>query len=129
MKKKIALSLALLLVLLTLAVGCGASHANDPRIGSYIAYAPDGERIAYELTLYKNGEGEIVHYPVIGGEEREEIIFDFEGDDTVVIHGTAVTGGVLGRTEYIGKVTLMEGAYDIELSSADTGVPFAHFVR
>lgn len=129
MKKKIALSLALLLVLLTLAVGCGTSYANDPRIGSYIAYSPDGETVAYELTLYKNGEGEIVHYPVIGGEEREEIIFDFTGEDTVLIHGTAAVGGVLGRTEYIGKVSLTNGAYDIELRSADTGVPFAHFVR
>ena len=131
MKKKIVLSLLLLLALLLASVGCSASYTGDGRIGSYISFAPDGERVEYRLVLNEKGEGEITHYPIIGAEESEEIFFTFEGE-SLVLHGTVAvdTEKVIGRNEFVGNMTVdPNGKHTVELRSIDTGVPFAVFVQ
>lgn len=128
MKKKALLSLLLVFVLLLSAVGCGKSYAGDGRIGSYAAYGPDGERVAYRLILGENGEGEMIRYPMIGAEEREEIFFTFE-DDTLVLYGTEEIGGVIGRNEFLGSFVSDGSKYTVELRSIDSSAPLATFVQ
>lgn len=129
MKKRIAVSLALVLVFLLLFVGCGARYKDDARVGSYVAYGADGKTVTYRLTLDTRGEGKMIHYPAFGPEESEEIIFTFEGEDGILIHGTEAVGGVLGRNEYTATVALEGSKYAFELRAVATGVPLAVFVQ
>ena len=126
--KKILLSLLLVLSLLFSLLACAPSYKNDARIGSYIAYGADGKTVVYRLTLTENGTGEMIHYPTIGGETREEIIFTFE-ENNLVLHGTEVVGGVVGRNEFLGTVALSEDKYSVELRSMDSSAPLATFVQ
>ena len=128
MKKKSFFSLLLALLMLFSLVGCGTSYRDDARIGSYVAYGPDGERVEYRLVLHENGEGEMIHYPIIGGEEKEEIFFTFEGE-TLTLHGTEEVGGVIGRNEFLGNMVSDGKKYTVELRSIDSSVPLAVFVQ
>lgn len=126
--KKILLSLLLVLSLLFSLLACAPSYKNDARIGSYIAYGADGKTVVYRLTLTENGTGEMIHYPTIGGETREEIIFTFE-ENNLVLHGTEVVGGVVGRNEFLGTIALFADKYSVELRSMDSSAPLATFVQ
>lgn len=126
--KKLALSLLLALALLFGLLACAPAYEGDARIGSYIAYGADGKTVTYRLTLHSNGEGEMIHYPTIGGETREEIIFTFEGT-TLLLHGTEVVGGVIGRNEFVGTPALSEDKYSMELRGMDSSAPLATFVQ
>ena len=128
MKRKSLISLLLIAALLLSLVGCGTSYEGDERIGSYVAYAPDGERVEYRLTLNADGEGEMIRYPIIGGEEKEEIFFTFEGE-TLTLHGTEEIGGVIGRNEFLGSMVHDGSKYTVELRSIDSSVPLALFVQ
>ena len=128
MKRRSFVSLLLAVVLLLTLVGCGSSYVGDDRIGSYVAYGPDGERVEYRLVLKDNGEGEMIHYPIIGGEEKEEIFFTFE-DDKLVLYGTEEVGGVIGRNEFLGSLVHDGSKYSVELRSVDSSVPLAAFVQ
>lgn len=128
MKRIAGLSLLLVALLVLSLFGCGNSYAGDGRIGNYIAYGPDGETVTYRLELYENGEGKMVHYPAIGGETSEEIIFTFE-DENLVLHGTEPVGGVIGRNEFLGKATQDGSKYTVELRSVAAGTPLATFVQ
>lgn len=124
MKKKLLVLLALTLALLLSA--CAPAYRGDARTGSYIAYGADGKTVTYRLTLDEDGRGTIIHYPAIGGEEREDIIFEFR-DDALNLHGTEVVGGVIGRGELYGTVSQLGDRFTFELRSAD-GV-LANFVK
>ena len=126
MKKKNLMVLALALSLVLLLSSCAPAYQGDSRIGSYIAYGADGKTVVYRLTLEEDGTGALIHYPSIGGETREEIIFELR-EDTLNLHGTEVVGGVIGRNEVWGDVTILGDAYTFELRSGN-GV-FANFVR
>ena len=126
MKKRLFTLLALALALLLAFTSCSPAYEGDARVGSYIAYGADGKTVVYRLTLWENGTGEIIHYPTIGGETREEIIFEFR-DDNINLHGTEVVGGVVGRSELWGEVALVGSAYTFELRSQ--GGVLANFVR
>ena len=126
--KKLALSLLLVLSLLFALLSCAPAYEGDARIGSYIAYGADGKTVVYRLTLSENGTGEMIHYPAIGGETREEIIFTFE-ESTLVLHGTEVVGGVIGRNEFLGTPTLSVDKYSVELRAVDSSAPLATFVQ
>ena len=126
--KKILLSLLLVLSLFCSLLACAPAYEGDARIGSYIAYGADGKTVVYRLTLTKNGTGEMIHYPTIGGETREEIIFTFE-ENVLVLHGTEVVGGVIGRNEFLGTAVLSEEKYSVELRSVDSSAPLATFVQ
>ncbi|MBE6567312.1 MAG: hypothetical protein E7657_01495 [Ruminococcaceae bacterium] len=124
MKKKLWILVALSLALLLSA--CAPVYKGDARTGNYIAYGADGKTVVYRLTLDEDGRGAIVHYPSFGGETREEIIFEFQGD-TLNLHGTEVVGGVIGRNELYGTVSLLDDVYTFELRT-DDGV-LANFVK
>ena len=126
MKKRLFTLLALALALLLMLASCAPAYKGDARVGSYIAYGADGKTVVYRLTLGENGTGEIIHYPTIGGETREEIIFEFR-DENINLHGTEVVGGVVGRSELWGEVALVGSAYTFELRSQ--GGVLANFVR
>ena len=128
MKKRLFTLLALVLALLMTLASCAPAYEGDARVGSYIAYGADGKTVVYRLTLWENGTGEIIHYPTIGGETREEIIFTFE-ENNLVLHGTEVVGGVVGRNEFLGTVALSEDKYSVELRSMDSSAPLATFVQ
>ena len=127
MKKRLSFALALLLGLALLFSACAPAYRGDARIGAYVALGADGKTVVYRLTLDANGTGELVHYPTIGGETREDIIFEIK-DDTLYLHGTEVVGGVIGRNELRGKWILENGAYSVELGSG-TGAPLGNFVQ
>ena len=120
-------SLALALSLLCLFVACSPAYRDEPRIGTYVGLGADGERVVYRLTLAADGTGTLTHYPVIGGETAEDIIFAIDGEE-LRLHGTAVTGGVIGRSEYYG-ILKADSDFSFEMYSAETGVPLALFVR
>ena len=126
--KKTVLFLLLILSLLFGCLACAPAYRGDARLGSYIAYGADGKTVVYRLSLYENGEGEMIHYPTIGGETREEIIFTFEGDK-LVLHGTEVVGGVVGRNEFLGTLSLSEEKYSVELRAMDSSAPLATFIQ
>ena len=70
----------------------------------------------------------MIHYPIIGGEEKEEIFFTFE-DDKLVLYGTEEVGGVIGRNEFLGSLVHDGSKYSVELRSVDSSVPLAAFVQ
>ena len=127
MKKKLFALLALVACFALLFVSCAPAYRDDARIGKYTAVGADGETVVYSLTLKPDGRGVIVHYPVIGAEEQEDIIFEIK-DDTLYLHGTEVVGGVIGRNELYGKLVLEFGSYTVELRAAG-GAPLANFVQ
>ena len=127
MKKKLFALFALLSCVAMLLASCAPAYRDDARIGKYTAVGADGETVVYSLTLKPDGRGEIVHYPVIGAEEREDVIFEIK-DDTLYIHGTEVVGGVIGRNELYGTLVSEFGAYTVELRAAG-GAPLANFVQ
>lgn len=127
MKKKLCLLLALILGALFLFSACAPSYLGDARIGDYLALGADGKTVVYHLTLDADGTGAITHYPTIGGETREDIIFEIK-DDTLYLHGTEVVGGVIGRNELHGTLVAESGAYTVALVS-DSGAPLANFVQ
>ena len=127
MKKRIALFLVFALSLVLLFTSCAPAYEGDARVGSYIAYGADGKTVAYRLVLEADGTGEMIHYPAIGPEEKEDIIFELT-DDVIHVHGTAVSGGVIGRNELSGKPVLEGDAYTFELRSGTSGTALANFV-
>ena len=127
MKKKLSLLTALLLFVCLLLASCAPAYLDDARIGTYAALGADGKTVVYRLTLDADGTGKITHYPAIGGETSEDIIFEIK-DDTLYLHGTEVVGGVVGRNELHGTLTLESDAYTVELRS-DSGAPLANFVQ
>ena len=128
MKKSLFLALALCLCAVLVLSSCAPAYRDDARVGTYIAYGADGKRVDYRLFLNEDGTGDLIHYPLIGGETREEIIFEFR-DDVLNLHGTEVVGGVIGRNELTGKVELVGDAYTFELRGSSSGAVFANFVR
>ena len=128
MKKKLFSLAVLLLCALFLLFSCAPAYEGDARIGTYAALGADGETVVYRLTLEADGTGEMIHYPTIGGETREDIIFEFK-DDTLYLHGTEVVGGVIGRNELSGTLTLEGDVYTFELRSGASGTPLANFVQ
>lgn len=128
MKKRLLFALLFSLCALLILSACAPEYRDDARIGTYIAYGADGKTVVYRLTLDEDGTGALIHYPSIGGETRESIIFEFR-DDTLNLHGTEVVGGVIGRNELTGTVSLVGDAYTFELRGSLSGAVFANFVR
>ncbi len=127
MKKKILCLLALFACALLLFSACAPAYEGDARLGTYAALGADGKTVVYRLTLEADGTGVIIHYPTIGGEESEDVIFEIDGD-TLYLHGTEVVGGVVGRNELHGTLAKENDAYTVELAS-DAGTPLANFVQ
>lgn len=121
------LSFTISLLLLLSLFACSPAYRGDARVGTYIGLGADGEAVVYRLTLSEDGRGTLIHYPTIGAETEEEIIFAIDGDE-LRLHGTAVTGGVIGRSEYYGVLTA-QNDYSFELCSSESGVALALFVR
>ncbi|MBE6656074.1 MAG: hypothetical protein E7609_04305 [Ruminococcaceae bacterium] len=128
MKKILFFTLILCLCAPILFSACAPAYRDDARTGTYVAYGADGKRVDYRLTLEEDGTGEIIHYPHIGGETREDIIFELR-DDVLNLHGTEVVGGVIGRNELTGTVELVGNEYTFELRGSSSGAVFANFVR
>ena len=112
MKKKILCLLALFACALLLFSACAPAYEGDARLGTYAALGADGKTVVYRLTLEADGTGVIIHYPTIGGEESEDVIFEIDGD-TLYLHGT---------------LAKENDAYTVELAS-DAGTPLANFVQ
>ncbi len=128
MKKTLRLlSLACALILLFLFAACSPAYRDEPRVGTYVGLGADGETVVYRLTLSEDGRGTLTHYPTIGGETAEDIIFAIDGEE-LRLHGTAVTGGVIGRSEYYG-ILKADSDFSFEMYSVETGVPLALFVK
>ena len=137
MRKILSAVLALCLLALVLSA-CSAPYAGDARMGEYISLGPDGETVVYRVTLDASGKGEMIHYPTIGGETREEIFFTFD-NDVLRLHGTEVVGGVIGRNEFYGTVALASDhsanvgnqaiVYAFELYSSQTHISLGNFVQ
>ena len=128
MKKTLSFVLLLLCALALLLSACSPAYRDDARIGTYIAYGADGKTVVYRLTLEDDGTGVMIHYPAIGGETREEIIFELDGD-TLYLHGTEVVGGVIGRNELTGTVFPEGDSYTFELRATSGGGVLANFVK
>ena len=126
MKKRIFALLALCAAFLLVFTACAPAYKDDARIGSYVAYGADGKTVVYRLVLEEDGRGSITHYPSFGGETREDVIFELDGE-TINVHGTEVVGGVIGRSELSGGIALLGDGYTFELRSKD-GV-LANFVK
>ena len=121
MKKRIlAFSLFLLLLLFT---ACGTDYTGDERLGSYT-----GEN-GYTLLLRADGTGKLRHTSAYDILTEEEILFTFEKDGTLVIHGTEEKGGVIGRTEFYGMPEKTENGYTVSLRAVDTGVALGRFTQ
>ena len=128
MKKRFSFALVFCLCLALLFSACAPAYKDDARLGTYIAYGADGKTVTYRLTLSDDGTGVLIHYPAIGGETREDVIFELVGD-TLNLHGTEVVGGVIGRNELTGTVTITAEEYTFELRGSTSGTVFANFVR
>ena len=121
MKRAIA---AVLLLCLFLLSACGPDYVGDERLGRY----ENGE--GYVLLLREDGSGVLTYSSVYGTETEEEILFTFEKDGTLVLHGTAEVGGVIGRSEFYGhpEKTADQG-YTLSLRAVDSGVTLATFTK
>ena len=118
----------LCLCLALLLSACSPAYQGDARLGSYVAYGADGKTVTYRLTLDEDGTGVMIHYPSIGGETREDVIFELDGD-TLNVHGTEVAGGVIGRSEITGTLSPVGDSYSVELRGTSSGTPLANFVK
>ena len=127
MRKILSAVLALCLLALVLSA-CSAPYRGDARMGEYISLGPDGETVVYRVTLDASGKGEMIHYPTIGGETKEEIFFTFD-NDVLRLHGTEVVGGVIGRNEFLGTLSLTVEKYSVELRAMDSSAPLATFIQ
>lgn len=114
MKKTVAIGLLLALALL-LFTACGADYTGEPFLGTY----ENGE--GYLLVLKANGTGSLTHTSVYGTETEERVLFDLEKDGTLVLHGTAEQGGVIGRSEFYGKPEKTVDGYKLTLKAIDSG--------
>ncbi len=114
-------AVALLLTLALLLTACGADYSGEGFLGTY----ENGE--GYTLTLKANGRGTLSHLSAYGTETREEVLFDLEKDGTLVLHGTAEQGGVIGRSEFYGKPTEKDGVYSLTLRAVDSGINLGTF--
>ena len=122
MKKKAAV----LLLLAALALGlmaCAPDYTGDERLGLY----ENGE--GYTLVLEADGKGTMTYTSSYGILTEEAVVFDFEKDGTLVLHGTEEVGGVVGRTEFYGRPQKTEDGYTLTLRAVDTGVTLAPFVK
>lgn len=126
MKRIVSFLLVLTLGLLCL-TACGANKNpwGDDIYGTY----ENGE--GYTLLLKKGGKGSLTHTSVYGDETSESVVFEFEKDGTLVLHGT-VGGEVIGGGEFYGmpKKGAEEGAgYTFGLRAVDSGLSLAPFKK
>ncbi len=111
-------------VLLAALCSCAPDYANDERIGTY----HDRETGAYTLVLHTDGTGTVRHTSVLGTVTEEEIVFEFDRD-YIDLLGKSASGGVIGRNEYSGTVSLEDGVYTFALESVETGILLGTFVQ
>lgn len=119
-KKRTAVLLLFLMLALLLSA-CGADYSGEGFLGTY----ENGE--GYTLTLKANGRGTLSHLSFYGNETEEEVLFDLEKDGTLVLHGTAEQGGVIGRSEFYGKPVEKDGVYSLTLRAVDSGINLGTF--
>ncbi len=121
MKKRILVfALFLLLFVLT---ACAVDYTGDERIGGYT-----GEN-GYTLLLRADGTGKLTHTSAYDIITEEELLFTFEKDGTLVLHGTEEKGGVIGRTEFYGMPEKTEKGYTVSLRAVDSGVSLGKFIK
>ena len=120
MKKRL-LCFGLCLLLLFLA-SCGADYTGDERLGEYVSES-------YRLSLFADGKGTLVHTSAYDVITEEAILFTFEADGTLVVHGTEKSGGVIGRTEWYGLPERTADGYVVSLRAVDTGVVLGRFTQ
>ena len=119
--KQILTAIALFLTFSLLFTACGADYSGEGFLGTY----ENGE--GYTLTLKANGRGTLSHLSFYGIETEEEVLFDLEKDGTLVLHGTAEQGGVIGRSEFYGKPVEKDGVYSLTLRAVDSGIGLGTF--
>ena len=120
---RLFLAVVLLSAFALLAVSCGTDYSGDARIGTY----ENAE--GYTLVLKANGRGMMRHTSTYGTVTEESILFDFEKDGTLVLHGTEESGGVIGRTEFYGKPAEKDGVYRVTLRAVESGLALGEFVQ
>ena len=127
MKRILCLLLALAFGLLCLsACGVNENPWGDEIYGTY------ENTEGYTLLLKKGGKGSLTHRSSYGTETTEDIVFDFEKDGTLVLHGTSEAGGVIGRAEFYGMPQKAEGegaGYTLSLRAVDSGISLATFKK
>ncbi|MBO5755966.1 MAG: hypothetical protein J6R89_07930 [Clostridia bacterium] len=122
MKRAVSCLLLLALTLLCLTACGGGNPWGDEVYGKY------ENREGYTLVLRAGGKGTLSHESVYGTETEESIVFDFEKDGTLVLHGTSEAGGVIGRTEFYGMPKKGEdGTYSLTLRAVESGIALSTF--
>ena len=122
MKRVVSCLLILALGLLCLTACGGGNPWGDAVYGKY------ENREGYTLVLRAGGKGTLSHESVYGTETEESIVFDFERDGTLVLHGTSEAGGVIGRTEFYGMPTKGEdGTFSLTLRAVESGIALSTF--
>ena len=126
MKRVLCFLLVLVFGLLCL-TACGANENpwGDEIFGRY----ENAE--GYALVLKKGGRGSFIHVSAYGTETKEDIVFDFEKDGTLVLHGTS-GGAVIGGAEFYGMPKKGEGenaVFTLTLRAVDSGVALSTFTQ
>ena len=106
----------LLCLAVCLSLAACADFSEDARIGTYHSRT-DG----YTLHLYADGTGEITFISTVDGEHREPFHFTLRGDE-LLITGTATSGGVIGRGQYSGIVSVTEDGTSVSLYNEETSL-------
>ena len=122
MKRVVSCLLILALGLLCLTACGGGNPWGDEIYGRY------ENKEGYVLTLKAGGTGTLSHQSAYGTETEEAIVFDFEKDGTLVLHGTSELGGVIGRAEFYGMPQKGEdGAFSLPLRAVESGIALSAF--
>jgi hypothetical protein len=71
----------------------------------------------------------VTHLSSTGLRTEEALVFEIDGD-TLFVLGTKESGGVIGRSEYIGTFTQDEnGGWHVLLQNRDTYMPLGTFSK